>query len=41
MPELPDVEIFKRVLDQHALGRVVARVMVPDPGSLEGATARA
>ncbi|HME25202.1 MAG TPA: DNA-formamidopyrimidine glycosylase family protein [Acetobacteraceae bacterium] len=39
MPELPDVEIFKRVLDRHALGRVVARVEVPDPGSLEGATA--
>ena len=39
MPELPDVEIFKHVLDQHARGRVVARVSVPDPGSLEGATA--
>lgn len=38
MPELPDVEIFKSVLDQHALGRVVARVVVSDPGSLEGAT---
>ena len=39
MPELPDVELFKHVLDQHALGRVVARVRVPDPESLEGATA--
>jgi formamidopyrimidine-DNA glycosylase len=39
MPELPDVEIFKRVLDRHALGRVVARVEALDPGSLEGATA--
>jgi formamidopyrimidine-DNA glycosylase len=39
MPELPDVEIFKRVLDRHALGRVVARVVVADPGSLAGATA--
>lgn len=38
MPELPDVEIFKRTLDQHALGRVVERVQVRDPGSLEGAT---
>lgn len=41
MPELPDVEIFKRVLDRHALGRVVACVKVLDPGSLEGATADA
>jgi formamidopyrimidine-DNA glycosylase len=39
MPELPDVEIFKHVLDQHARGRVVARVSVQDPESLEGATA--
>jgi formamidopyrimidine-DNA glycosylase len=39
MPELPDVEIFKRVLDECALGREVARVVVADPGSLEGATA--
>ena len=39
MPELPDVEIFKRVMDQHARGRVVARVAVADPGSLEGASA--
>jgi formamidopyrimidine-DNA glycosylase len=38
MPELPDVEIFKHVLEQHALGRVVARVVVSDPGSLDGAT---
>jgi formamidopyrimidine-DNA glycosylase len=39
MPELPDVEIFKRVMDQHGRGRVVARVVVADPGSLEGASA--
>src|SRR5580698_5752822 len=39
MPELPDVELYKRVLDEHGLGRVVMRVAVPDPGSLEGATA--
>ncbi len=38
MPELPDVEIFKRVLDQHALGHVIAHVEIPDPASLEGAT---
>ena len=39
MPELPDVELFKRVLDQHARGHVVARISVPDADSLEGATA--
>src|SRR3954447_15774315 len=39
MPELPDAEIFKRVAEQHALGRIVARLAVEDPGSLEGATA--
>jgi formamidopyrimidine-DNA glycosylase len=39
MPELPDVEIFKRVLDEYALGHVLARALVADSGSLEGATA--
>ncbi len=39
MPELPDVELFKQVMDEHALGRVIERVKVPDPVSLEGATA--
>ena len=39
MPELPDVEIFKRVMDQHGRGHVVARVVVADPGSLEGVSA--
>ena len=39
MPELPDVEIFKRLVEQHCIARVVARADVPDPGSLEGATA--
>src|SRR5215467_10396498 len=38
MPELPDVEIFKCVLDQHALARIVAHVVVADPASLEGAS---
>jgi formamidopyrimidine-DNA glycosylase len=38
MPELPDVEIFRRVAEQHGVGRVVAGVVVADPGSLEGAT---
>lgn len=41
MPELPDVEIFKRVLDEYGIGRVVEHVAVPDPGSLEGATGAA
>lgn len=38
MPELPDVEIFKRVLDQHARRHVVSRVVVSDPKSLEQAS---
>jgi formamidopyrimidine-DNA glycosylase len=38
MPELPDVEIFKRVLDEHARGHVVSRVVVSDPKSLEQAS---
>jgi formamidopyrimidine-DNA glycosylase len=41
MPELPDVEIFKRLVEQHCIGRVIARADVADPGSLEGATAAA
>jgi formamidopyrimidine-DNA glycosylase len=39
MPELPDVEIFKRLADRHAHRHVVAHATVNDPGSLEGATA--
>ena len=38
MPELPDVEIFKQVLDEHARGHVVSRVVVSDPKSLEQAS---
>ena len=38
MPELPDVEIFKRLLDEHARGHVVSRVVVSDPKSLEHVT---
>ncbi|HXA23524.1 MAG TPA: DNA-formamidopyrimidine glycosylase family protein [Acetobacteraceae bacterium] len=41
MPELPDVEIFKRLVEQHCIGRVITRTDVADPGSLEGATAAA
>ena len=40
MPELPDVELFKRVLDR-AHGRTVTRVAVHDAGILEGASAAA
>ena len=41
MPELPDVEIYKRLADEHGKGRVVARVVVNDPGIIEGATGAA
>jgi formamidopyrimidine-DNA glycosylase len=30
MPELPDVERFKRQVEQHCLGRMVARACVPE-----------
>ena len=30
MPELPDVEIYKRCLDEHALRRTIERVIVND-----------
>jgi formamidopyrimidine-DNA glycosylase len=30
MPELPDVELYKRYLDEHALSRTIARVTVND-----------
>jgi formamidopyrimidine-DNA glycosylase len=39
MPELPDVEIFRRLVEKTCLDRVVARAVVADPGSLDGATA--
>jgi formamidopyrimidine-DNA glycosylase len=31
MPELPDVEGYRRYLARHAAGRRIARVVVPDP----------
>ena len=31
MPELPDVEIYRRQLDQHAIGRTVVEVHAPEP----------
>src|ERR1043166_5314796 len=30
MPELPEVEMFKRYLERHALGQTIARVRVLD-----------
>ncbi|HZX08764.1 DNA-formamidopyrimidine glycosylase family protein [Kribbella sp.] len=39
MPELPDVEGFRRVLADHAAGRPIRRVEVLDAGVLRGVTA--
>ncbi|NIK59783.1 Fpg/Nei family DNA glycosylase [Kribbella shirazensis] len=38
MPELPDVEGFRRVLTEHALGRRIRQVEVLDAGVLRGVT---
>ena len=40
MPELPDVEGFRAVLDRHASGRRVRRVDVADAGVLRGVSVR-
>ncbi|MER6127576.1 DNA-formamidopyrimidine glycosylase family protein [Streptomyces sp. NPDC001795] len=40
MPELPDVEGFRRVLQSCAKGRVIQRVDVRDAGVLHGVSAR-
>jgi formamidopyrimidine-DNA glycosylase len=40
VPELPDVEGFRRVLADHAVGRRIERVDVLDEGVLRGVTAR-
>lgn len=40
MPELPDVEGFRRVLDGAAAGRRIERVEVEDAGVLRGVSAR-
>ena len=40
MPELPDVEGFRRVLDSCGRGRRIARVIVADAGVLRGVSAR-
>lgn len=39
MPELPDVEHFRRFLSHHATGRRIERVLVTDPGILRGVEA--
>ena len=41
MPELPDVELFRRLAECHGAGEIVAKVEVLDPGSLDGATPEA
>jgi formamidopyrimidine-DNA glycosylase len=40
MPELPDVESYRRFLAEHATGRRIDRVVVTDPGILRNASAR-
>jgi formamidopyrimidine-DNA glycosylase len=39
LPELPDVEGFRRVLARHAVGKPIRRVEVRDRGVLRGASA--
>jgi len=41
MPELPDVEGFRRFLARHAAGRQIVRVDVPDPMMAPNCTPRA
>ena len=41
MPELPDVELYKRYLDEHALRQTIARVVVNDARILGGLPADA
>ena len=38
MPELPDVEGFRRIVREHLLGRRIRHVRVQDPGLLRNAT---
>jgi formamidopyrimidine-DNA glycosylase len=40
MPELPDVEAYRRFFDDHATGRTVRRVVVTDEGILRNVTSR-
>jgi formamidopyrimidine-DNA glycosylase len=39
MPELPDVEEFRRRFARHAVGRTIGDVVVTDPGILRNVTA--
>ena len=39
MPELPDVELFKRHLDATCLGRTIRRVIIGDTRILAGVSA--
>lgn len=39
MPELPDVEAFRRRFARHAIGRTIGEVVVTDPGILRNVTA--
>ena len=39
MPELPDVEVFKRYLDSTALHKTIIAVEVKSAAILEGVTA--
>ena len=41
MPELPEVETYRRILERHALGKALAGVSVRDAGVLDGVTPRA
>lgn len=41
MPELPDVELYRRYFEAHATGREVAAVSVPDTRILDGTTPQA
>lgn len=40
MPELPDVEIFSRLVRDHCCGRTIARAVVSDAGIVDGIAAR-
>jgi formamidopyrimidine-DNA glycosylase len=40
VPELPDVEAYRRFLAHHAAGRQIHGVVVTDPGILRGVSAR-
>ena len=39
MPELPDVEIFRRLAERISAGRTIEEVGVPDPGMVRGSSA--